>query len=86
MCFCDNKISDNETAWYQDLPLISFKQLVENHKNSYIIIGTFHPEEEIKKQLIHHNFNSDYIIGCKDYYATYFEYLPPPVMHRSDFV
>ena len=86
VCFCDNKISDNETAWYQDLPLISFKQLVENHKNSFIIIGTYYPEEEIKEQLVQHNFNSDYIIGCKDYFITYREYLPPPVIHRSDFM
>ena len=86
VCFCDNKISDEETAWYENLPVISFNTLRENHKHSYIIISTYQFEDDIKKQLIEHNFSDDLIIGCKGYYARYLEYLPPPIVYGSDFM
>lgn len=86
VCFCDNKISEDETAWYENLPLISFKKLIENHKNSYIIITSREGEEQIRTQLAINDFNEDLIIGCEDYYIPYHEYLPPPIVYGSDFM
>ena len=85
VCFCDNKISDDETAWFENLPVISFKRLIENHKNSYIIISTQPFEAEIKKQLSDHQFKDEKIIGCQGYYRHYSEYLPPAINFGSDF-
>ncbi|MBL4703709.1 MAG: polysaccharide pyruvyl transferase family protein [Flavobacteriales bacterium] len=95
VCFCDNKISKEETAWHENLPLISFEKLSKNHKNSYVIISTSEAEDQItasevedqiRSQLLQHGFNDDYIIDCKDYYSLYFEYLPPPIVYGSDFM
>ncbi len=86
VCFCDNKISDEETAWHENLPVISFRKLTKYHKNSFIIISTYSFEDEIKKQLFNHNFNDELIIGCKGYYVQYSEYLPPPIVYGSDFL
>jgi len=67
--FIDN---DSAKIGKQDvLPIISFKEFIENSKNAVVLISSFLHIDEMKQQLITNGFSEDFIISfiwCTQYF------------------
>jgi len=60
-CFCDND-SSRAGNLYCDLPIISFDELKNKHRESLIVIASAAYQKFIKTQLLENSFNEDKII------------------------
>jgi FkbM family methyltransferase len=61
-CFCDNDINKQKTG-FCNLPVISKEQLVRDHKDDIVVIGTLKYKEEIYNELIMMGFNVENILS-----------------------
>ncbi|KKM17234.1 hypothetical protein LCGC14_1677820 [marine sediment metagenome] len=55
VCFCDNDTQKHGKT-IEGLPVISFEELVEQHKSSFIVLSLTHGSDLITKQLFLHDF------------------------------
>lgn len=77
VCYADNAISANESAWSHSLRIISFGELCRNHRNSFIIIAVPGRHEEVVEQLGKHGFRESLIFDSARFCAEFIEYIPP---------
>ncbi|WP_379138002.1 FkbM family methyltransferase [Paenibacillus sp. sgz500958] len=61
-CFCDKDIQKQNTI-YCGLPVISPEQLISQHKNDFIVIGTKLYQDEVRNDLISLGFPAEQILS-----------------------
>ncbi|MEI6826583.1 MAG: FkbM family methyltransferase [Desulfuromonadales bacterium] len=63
VCFCDNDDTKKDSA-YCNIPVITFQQLKESHKNSLVVITSHKYLDLLTDQLLENDFSSDRVL-CK---------------------
>lgn len=79
VCFCDNKVKTDGELYCNEVPVITFKTLKENHRNSLILITTKNYIEPIKKQLKENNFSENQVVESTLLIERYIDFAVPKI-------